>query len=187
MVTTSVQRVKIINKEKIKRANHDYILLTYTRLTGDDAGKEKKSGNFLSALVSSIEVLKVLKPGDECNITKEKKGDYWNITSIDMGDAPVVKDRGEYKAKSTNNSGTFDNVGVKVGAARNQAIAFLAATRGKDFTLDDVDAIAFEVVTRQQKQEDAVRNGTTTTTKVETPAVKPTVAKVESDDFDVDF
>lgn len=172
----SIQLAQFIKWEKttIGPKNTPAVNVTYTRLDGDYAGKELTVRYLVGTLdEASGEVLKSLKAGTKFVVVKEEipnKKDpakpYWNLKEFRKADTFVEKPaytsgKGNYGAKKE-----YDTTGVKVGAARNQAIAFLAATKGTNFTLDDVDKIAYEIIKRQQKQEDAVRGGEETTEKI---------------------
>ena len=86
-------------------------------------------------------------------ISKNDKG-FYNVTQVRPKGAQTAS-AGAVVSSNT----TSSTVGIKVGAARNQAIAFLSATKGKSFTLDDVDQIAYEIVSRQAAQEKIVASG----------------------------
>lgn len=91
-------------------------------------------------------------------IEAAKEGNYWNLKKIGKPDTSTQSQKGS-STNSGTSAGKYDDTGVKVGASRNQAIAFLAATKGTNFTLDDVDQVAYDIVKRQAAQEDNVRKG----------------------------
>lgn len=149
--------VKVDKVESLKAGKTDRLVLHYEVLDGPKAGEVWKIGALAVKLDdASRSKLKTAQPGDTIDVTIEKDGNYWNLTKVeDVGTTAAVKQQSTNK--TSNNQ--YDTTGVKVGAARNQAIAFLSATKGKAFTLDDVDATAYEIVERQSTQEDAVRAG----------------------------
>lgn len=137
----------------------DRVVVSYTLLKGPKKGETWKTGTLVKNLdEDSRTTLKALKPGDYVSLLIEKNEQgYKNINAVspateaDAASQPTV-------AKSATTGSTFDNVGVKVGAARNQAIAFLSATQG-DYTLDNVDEVAYEILQRQAKMEENHRKG----------------------------
>lgn len=188
-IKDGAQSKQLAKLETKPKKNGDKIEFTYTRIDGDTPKSGVKASMFLKGLDTGLsDKLKSLEVGDEVVVVKTKKGEYWNMTSLEEASTFVAKPtytaRPEYKKSNNPPKVPFDNVGVKIGAARNQSIAFLAATKGTNFTLDDVDAVAMEIVGRQQKQEDAVRNGTTTETKTKSVDTKAPVSIDDVDDFD---
>lgn len=156
--------VKVSKVETLKAGKVDRIVLHYEVLDGPKKGEVWRIGALGVKLdESSRNKLKAAQPGDVVDITIEKDGNYWNLTKVEStGSAsaqapqsPAGSSNTTYKAASK----PYDDTGVKVGAARNQAIAYLSATKGKAFTLDDVDATAYEIVERQSAQEATVRAG----------------------------
>ncbi len=158
--TQSKQKAEYIRHEfDTKKTKNDYIIVHYKRLDGNNPGEETKGGAFVASLSESSKDL--IKAGGTFVVVKTKAGKFWNLTEVVDVSTYVEKPKSTYTGTKSYSSSTYDTTGVKVGAARNQAIAFLAATKGTKFTLDDVDAIAYEIVTRQAKQEDTVRAGVT--------------------------
>lgn len=176
----SVQFAKFVSKESIETKVGPGIKVTYLRLDG--ANQTEQKVQYLVGKAKGSELVSSAKPGDEFLVIKELKGQYWNFkefqpttnwTKPKPWHATAGNATSEF-TKSTNTSSqtrNFDDTGIKVGAARNQALAFLGATKGKNFTLDDVDTIAYQIVKRQAEQENNVRNntipGATTTTQRE--------------------
>jgi len=127
-----------------------------------DNGEARKAQYFKGKLdEASVNVLKALKVGDKFTVTKVKAGQYWNLESF--GDAA------NYTPKPAYNGGggfrkpfekkEFDNTGIKVGAARNQALQamLVQADKYKSMTqeklLDALDDIAIEIYRRQAAME----------------------------------
>lgn len=161
--------------------------IIYTRLDGDYAGKETNVTYFTGTLdEASTNVLKSLKEGDKFVINKisapnakDPTRPFWNLESFSPADTFVEKPAyvpraGGFTAASKKE---YDQTGVKVGAARNQAIALLT---GIDFlpkgttiknaiqtVLDIVDQWAYEIVKRQSAMEDNIRAGIDITPKLE--------------------
>ncbi len=155
--------VKVNKVETLKAGKVDRLVLHYEVLDGPKKGEVWKIGALAVKLDDASRAkLKSVQPGDVIDVDIEKDGNYWNLTKVD--------DAGSSTSTSNNSSSTGTSykkatgnddhlVGIKVGAARNQAIAYLSATKGKAFTLDDVDATAYEIVERQAAQEATVRAG----------------------------
>ena len=168
---TSIQYAKFLSKESVETKGGPGVKVTYLRLDG--ATQQEQKIQYLVGKAKGSELISSAKPGDEFLVVKELKGQYWNLkefkpTSEWTKPTPwhaahtTTTTKGGVSPTTNTSSQTrnFDDTGVKVGAARNQAIAFLAATKGKSFTLDDVDRIAYEIVGRQATQETNVRNKT---------------------------
>jgi hypothetical protein len=155
--------VKVNKVETLKAGKVDRIVLHYEVMDGPKKGEVWKIGALGVKLDNDTRAkLKAAQPGDIIDITMEKDGNYWNLTKVEDAGASTpaqASNGGGYHKPATSAGKTYDDTGVKVGAARNQAIAYLAATRGKAFTLDDVDATAYEIVERQSAQEATVRAG----------------------------
>ena len=153
--TVTVQSIDITPAGKTKR-----IVLNYK----NSKGEARKIGALEVKLdETSRSVLSKSHPGDTVVIDMAKEGEYWNLTKVTdvtsfVSSSPNNSSVSTSYAKKSN---TYDDTGVKVGASRNQAIAYLAATMGCNFTLDDVDRVAYEIVNRQAAQEANVRAGTT--------------------------
>ncbi len=151
--------VEVVKVEKNKRGKGDYLELIYKHLKGNFAGQEWKIGNFVTALSEPVRALLLSsQPGDQVELETKKEGGFWNLASVSKA-KEIMAVPANVPAGATLTKPTYDQTGVKVGASRNQAIAFLAATKGTKFTLDDVDKVAYEIVDRQAKQEDNVRLG----------------------------
>lgn len=154
--------VRVSKVESVKAGKTDRIVLHYEVLDGPKKGEVWKIGALKVKLDESSRNSLKGAEGDLRDITIEKDGNYWNLMKVEgAGSAPT-----QTQSTTTNlkhNAETirkaFDDTGIKVGAARNQAIAYLSATKGKAFTLDDVDATAYEIVERQAAQEETVRSG----------------------------
>lgn len=135
--------------------------ILYKRLDLEEP-KEQNVRYLIGSLAeSSQKVIKSLKQGSRFVVvkkmvqnTKNPSQPYWNLE--EFRDVSTWVEKPKYKKEQ---GGQWDQTGIKVGAARNQAIAFLSATKGKSFTLDDVDEVAYEIVARQAKQEEVVRSG----------------------------
>lgn len=179
---TSTQYAKFLSKESIETKGGPGVKVTYLRLDGAKQAEQKVQ--YLVGKAKGSDLVSGAKPGDEFLVVKELKGQYWNLKEFQSTDkwtkpkpwhatqASAPKATGVSTIVNTSsNTRTFDDTGVKVGAARNQSIAFLAATRGTNFTLDDVDTIAYQIIGRQAAQEENVRNktipGATTTAQRE--------------------
>jgi hypothetical protein len=181
----SKQKAEYVSHTLSKRGKSDYIELTYKRLDGPNPGAESKTGNFVTALDEASREL--IKAKGEFVVVKTKDGKFWPLTGVLSMDKYVAKpvstfQKGTYSGGSKSSSGSYDTTGVKVGAARNQAIAFLSATKGPKFTLDDVDIVAYDIVTRQAKQEENVRAG------ISSPQTKPEEIVEQEDTLDnIDF
>lgn len=155
--------VKVSKVETLKAGKVDRIVLHYEVLDGPKKGEVWKIGALGVKLDDPTRNnLKAASPGDIVDITMEKDGNYWNLTKVeDVGNTASAPSTGGYTKPATTSYSkpAYDDTGVKVGAARNQAIAYLSATKGTKFTLDDVDATAYEIVERQGAQEATVRAG----------------------------
>lgn len=148
--------VKVSKVESVKAGKVDRIVLHYEVIDGPKKGEVWKIGALAIKLEDATRAkLNSAQPGDVVDITMEKDGNYWNLTKVEDSDASS----GASTQKATSIDKKWDDTGVKVGAARNQAIAYLSATKGKAFTLDDVDATAYEIIERQAAQESTVRAG----------------------------
>ncbi len=168
----------------------DKIEFTYTRKDGDSPKSGQKAGQLMSLMSDALKTqLKTLDVGSEVVVVKTEseanaKGvSYWNLSAIEDAATFVAKPKSTWAGgnKSGYQKKEYDDTGVKVGAARNQAIAFLSATMGNKYTLDDVDTIAYEIVERQAAMESNIRN------KTKQGAIEVTVltnAGVKDDDFD---
>lgn len=151
--------VRVVRTEVTKAGKTDRIVLHHTNLDGSTykAGTPDKIGALAVKLDdASRNTVLAAKAGDTLAIEMLKEGDYWNLTKVAVGSSGTYASH----TATTQTKKPFDDVGVKVGAARNQSIAILSATKGSKFTLDDVDALAYEIVIRQAKQEDNIRNNT---------------------------
>lgn len=200
-VKTSYGLGKYVKHEQIKVGKNGTpaIKVTYIRQDGEQKGKEQSIKYFVGKLDDvSKEILKTASASAGLfNVVKEKKpGDeYYNFVKFQAADTFVEKPASTWTGNKGGSWGKsekkeYDTTGVKVGAARNQAIAFLAATKGSKFTLDDVDSTAYEIVKRQQAQEDAVRSGKTApfTTQEQELELSYTQAQQDlDDDSELDF
>jgi hypothetical protein len=156
--------IKVNKVESLKSGKVDRVVLHYEVLDGPKKGEVWKIGALKVKLDEASRNLLTGSEGDLRDITIEKDGNYWNLTKVEATGSMSTQSSGEYNKSTTNSTKTasskpFDDVGIKVGAARNQAIAYLSATKGTKFTLDDVDATAYEIVERQSAQEATVRAG----------------------------
>lgn len=138
------------------------VTLHYDRDDGDKKGAN--TGKYLKGTLgeNSINILKNIKKGDKFVVVKEAKTtkdgkQFWNVVELRSADTFVAKEKKEWKNKGNYKKKEYDQTGVKVGAARNQAIAYLTAIQGDNFDLDDVDRVAYEIVERQAAMEDNVR------------------------------
>lgn len=165
-IKTSVQLAEYIDSKDVDIGpqNIPGREINYKRLDGDEPGKAM-AAKYIKGNIpeESRQLLSKLKAGDKFVVVKQLDGKWWNLKEFRDGstwvDKPVKKPwTGGGGGKSFEKK-DYDQTGVKVGAARNQAIAFLAATKGNNFTLDDVDSTAYDIVKRQQAQEDNVRSG----------------------------
>lgn len=152
--------VKVSKVETLKAGKADRVVLHYELLDGPKKGEVWKIGAlFVKLDEASRKKIKAVKSGDVVEIDLLKEGNYWNLKSIGDADS-TPKATSTYKPYEKKSSNNDDNLtGIKVGAARNQAIAFLSATKGANFTLDDVDATAYEIIDRQATQEKTVKSG----------------------------
>ncbi len=145
--------------EIVKAGQTDRVVLHYTGLDGSSytPGTPDRIGALAVQLdAETLATVKGAKSGQILNIEMTKTDKYWNLTKATVGSSGTFVTH--TSAPRPPAKKPFDDVGVKVGASRNQAIAFLSATKGTKFTLDDVDTLAYEIVIRQAKQEDNVRN-----------------------------
>lgn len=143
-------------------SDDNVVTLHYDREDGDKKGAN--TGKYLKGTLgeNSINILKNIKKGDKFVVVKEAKTtkdgkQFWNVVELRSADTFVPKEKKEWKGKNNYEKKEYDQTGVKVGAARNQAIAYLSAIQGDNFDLDDVDRIAYEIVRRQAIMEDNVR------------------------------
>lgn len=186
--------------------------ILYTGLDGNNKGKAGLKAVYLIGTIddASRKVLASLKSGDKFVVVKTKKpGDeYYNVSGFESAEGYTPKaawtgNKFTEGGASTRMSGAdryskkeFDTTGIKVGAARNQAIALLTgidffpkATTIKDpmkTVLDVVDQWAYEIVKRQQVQEDVVRSGTSTPQQ-EVELANAQMQQDLDDDVDLDF
>jgi hypothetical protein len=164
----SKQLAKVVSAPKKEGQR---VVFTYDRL--DEPKKGMTAGILADGMPEVLkESLKRIQIGDEVVIVKtegapDKNGkQWWNLSAIEDKATFVAKEKKPFVGRSFGNQkSTYDDTGVKVGASRNQAIAFLAATQGTKFTLDDVDAVAMEIIDRQAKQEEEVRSSKLTLPK----------------------
>jgi hypothetical protein len=144
--------------------------LTYVRLDGETPTESKVT--YLKGYLPepSQTIAKQFTKDYEFVIVKKQTPNpknpsqpFWNLQEFKDKSEWVEKPKKQWGSgwakPGTTSSKPFDDTGIKVGAARNQAIAFLSATKGKAFSLDDVDATAYEIVKRQAVQEENVRSG----------------------------
>lgn len=165
MTKQSVQKARLVGELEgyLTKTGLHGTKLKYVHMKDDGTEKETTVQMLNKYLNSdSTAVLEKLKIGSEFVVVKEEQGEYWNFKELRDISTYVAKPAWEGGQKSgyTRQSGgksNYDDTGVKVGASRNQAIAYLAATKGTKFTLDDVDTVAMEIVKRQAAMETAVR------------------------------
>lgn len=143
-----------------KNAGIDRVVVNYKLLKGPKAGEVWSTGTLAMNLdEESRAALKTLSPGDLVNLDIGRNEQNYRcvnaVRTVDAAEAAVQKQAAAAAPRIAHDN----TIGIKVGAARNQAIAFLSATRGKKFTLDDVDAVAYEIVGRQAEQEKHVKAG----------------------------
>lgn len=175
MAKQSIQLCEFVGWEKttVGAKNTPAVNVNYIRKDGKDAGKQNTVRYLIGTLDdNSGTILKALKKGDEFVVVKEEVPNakdpskpYWNLKEFRAATTFVAKpayNPGGYGGGGAKKE--YDTTGIKVGAARNQAIAFLAATKGTNFNLDDVDKVAYEIIKRQQIQEDNIRNNKVDTT-----------------------
>lgn len=175
MAKQSIQLCEFVGWEKttVGAKNTPIVNVNYVRKDGKDAGKQSTVRYLIGTLDdNSGTILKGLKKGDEFVVVKEEVPNtkdpakpYWNLKEFRAATTFVAKpayNPGGYGGGGAKKE--YDTTGIKVGAARNQAIAFLAATKGTNFNLDDVDKVAYEIIKRQQIQEDNIRNNKVDTT-----------------------
>jgi hypothetical protein len=160
----STQLAEFVKMESttVGKNNTPANVLHYKRLD-DDSNKESKVTFLVGKVPGASEVLGAAKVGDHFVLEKEEndKG-FWNASAFKPVTEWKPKPKKEYSQSGGYSKGEWkpkDETGVKVGAARKQAMTFLAATKGKSFTLDDVDTLAYEMLKRQAAQEAVVRNG----------------------------
>jgi len=152
--------VKVSSVESLKAGKTDRIVLHYEVLEGPKKGEVWKIGALAVKLDNETRAkLKTAKAGDIVDITIEKDGNYYNLTKVEDASSASVNQQPNKNSSTKSTSNDDHLIGIKVGVARNQAIAYLAATKGSKFTLDDVDATAYEIVERQAAQEATVRAG----------------------------
>lgn len=158
---------RIVEKLAPKKAGKTwYVALKHSPTNGPRKGQETTVGTLITSLSAEAkELLKTLNAGEIVGMEIEKveteKFKGWTLKDVTKS-LHDVEDTGKDGSKSR------DNVGVKVGAARNQALAALSiasthanATFSSVKTLEDilnlVDSTAAEIVRRQAAQEEAVR------------------------------
>lgn len=150
--------VRVVSTEVTKAGKTDRVVLHHTNLDGSSykPGTPDKIGNLAVKLddVSRSTVLGA-KAGDVLDIELTKDGNFWNLIKATASSGATPAPTFTQAAKKP----AFDDVGVKVGAAANRAVQVLAATKGAKFTLDDVDAMTYEILVRQQRVEDNTRAG----------------------------
>ncbi len=165
-----------VTKEKARNGKDDLLVVSYEHTSGRFAGQVWSMRALAKALSAESRSILLNKsnlghtisidkePYQYTNASGEEKTGY-NLKSVSLPGvmpAAVPSTGGTFINKPTSVASTakgYDDTGVKVGASRNQAIAFLAATKGAKFTLDDVDTTALEIVKRQASQEEIVRHG----------------------------
>lgn len=168
--------IKVVNVLFEQKNKTDLVTLFHTNLdgtTGRPGQLDKITNMVINLDAESITTLQTAQTGSVLNIDLTKDGNYWNLTKARVGDAnnPIGEKKSSGSGGGGKSSKPYDDVGVKVGASRNQAIAYLSATKGSAFTLDDVDALSYEIIKRQAAQEAAVRSGSITAPPaVATPA-----------------
>lgn len=163
----AIKTVKFMAVDNTPRGGKDYTSIVYQYLTGNYAGVDKRIGNFPNKLSNETKaLLKSAKAGDtvyletaERLVGNNKYIDLVAVSSHGVADIPTSATSSSSTSNTSKVSTGYDTTGVKVGAARNQAIAFLAATKGTKFSLQDVTATAYQIVKDQQEQEDNVRSG----------------------------
>jgi hypothetical protein len=175
-ISTQLGEFQKWEKTTVGKNNLPAVNVHYRRLDGED--QKDMSVRYIVGKLDkgSQDVLRGLKAGDHFVVVKKKEGEYWNLDSF----KPVTEWKEKPKKQWNGNQGqqkTYDDTGVKVGAARNQAIAALSSGKfvwdkisGEEhghvpiesFSLDDIDAVAYEIVKRQAAMEENVRNGTYT-------------------------
>lgn len=166
------RNVEYVKLETAKAGKTVRLVLHYKVLSGPKQGEIWKIGALAPQLdQSSKDKLKASKAGDIISIIIEKEGNFWNLKSVGE---PATSSEANAKSSA---APKFDNIGIKVGAARNQALAFLSAVKGKSFSLDDVDEVAAEIFHRQAAQEKALSTN---------KAAQPKVEEVGEDDVVVD-
>lgn len=166
-ISTQLAEFKKWEKTTVGAQNTPAVNVLYKRLDGD--APKDMTVRFLTGKLpeASQKVLKELKEGDKFVVVKEKSGEYWNLKEFQAAsewkEKPAYTPNKQWAGKSGGSytKPAYDDTGVKVGAARNQALAYLAATwKGQEsFTLDDVDKTAYEIVQRQAAMEANVRAG----------------------------
>lgn len=154
------------------------VKLKYTRLDGDTPQDMELQYLLGSLPKESGEVLQATKVGDEFVLVKEEGKPYtnakgitvtpWNLKEIRNAATFVAKEKKAFTPYNKAEKKEYDTTGIKVGAARNQAIALLVGldktlfsnTVDRNIVLNIVDEWAYEIIKRQQVQEDNVRNKT---------------------------
>lgn len=173
------------------------IQIHYERLDGKDKGKKQYVQYFAGTLdKTAVSILQTAaKENGKLVIVKHKKpeSEYYEFTTFE--DAVTWVERPVYTKQWNAGGGRQtqkDSVGVKVGAARNQAIALLSTMNVKakteDEWLDLVDKLANKIIPRQQAQEDTLRNKTTTLEEIKKTAESNQATtqqsmSLETDDF----
>jgi len=171
----SIQSAQYIKKEQttVGAQAIPAINVYYTRLDGEKP--QELSVRYLVGKLdeASRAILGTLKKGDKFVVVKEEAPNakdpahpFWNLKEFRAADTFVAKPKSTWTGNKSNSEKTpFDNIGVKIGAARNQAIAILGTALDNGLTLqgylDKLDALAYDIVKRQAVMEENVRKGIT--------------------------
>jgi hypothetical protein len=196
----SIQKARLIKRENTQSKNgHPSTKITYMWLK-DDGTQEQRDVTWVNEYLppDSQKIYENTKEGGEFVVVKEDKGKgYWFKELRDISTykpKPAYSPTGKYQG-SSRKSGGYDDTGVKVGAARNQAIALLGIKGFADklapestFNLNHVDDLAYEIIKRQAAMEERVRNeGKQSESELKTESHQQNQYPEDNDDSDVPF
>lgn len=168
----SIQLCEFVGWEKttVGAKNTPAVNVNYIRKDGKDAGKQNTVRYLIGTLDdNSGNILKGLKKGDEFVVVKEEVPNtkdpakpYWNLKEFRAATTFVAKPAYNPGGYGGGAKKEYDTTGVKVGAARNNAVAILSATGALSGlsiqkALDLVDDVSFQIVSRQEAQEIKVK------------------------------
>jgi hypothetical protein len=88
-------------------------------------------------------VIAKLKAGDLVTVTKEKKGEFWNVTDIDAGS---VASSTTNVASATTGKGSYDVQGAIKGNSVTNGVALAIARHGKNTTAKHIQEAALEIL-----------------------------------------
>lgn len=141
------------------------VTLKYIKLEEGKPDKEMSANYIIGQFdTASSEILKSLNKGDKFVVVRALKvtprGEFWNLHALEDASTFVAKPA-YTPGKSNSSYSGGDNWGLKVGAARKQAVVVLGAlgvnTKNINTYLEQLDTLTYELVKRQQIIEDNCR------------------------------